>query len=100
MVESVFGPSEPSPDCFVCDFELLSANTAVVVPETDTIVAPDEGCAASTTAGRHAWFAFARFTAFSSFWGEPVENGRGRREGSFGRGLGDWRNSAKCCAEA
>ena len=76
MVQAVLHASQALLDGFVGDLELLRGNAAVVVFQTDAVVAPDEGCAAYAAAGGNARAAFARFAGFAGFGGQPVEGSR------------------------
>lgn len=82
VVESVFHTAQALLNRFVGDFERLGGDSAVVVFESDAVVAPDEGGAARAAACGYSRTAFARFGGLAGFGGEPVEGARGGGEGA------------------
>ena len=84
MVQAVLHASQALLDGLVGDLELLCGDAAVVILQANTIVAPDEGCAARAAAGGNARATFARFAGFAGFGGQPVEGSGGGGEGARG----------------
>lgn len=84
VVEAVLHATQALLDGLVGDLELLRGDSAVVVLQSDAVVAPHECCAARAAAGRDARSAFARFAGFAGFGSEPVEASRCGREGADG----------------
>jgi hypothetical protein len=84
VVQAVLHASQALLDGFVGDFELLCGNSAIVVLESDAVVAPYECCAACATACGNARAAFARFAGFAGFGCEPVKGSGGGGKGAGG----------------
>lgn len=72
MIEAVFHASQTFFDGFIGDFELLGGDAAVGVDETDSVAAPDEGCAFCAAACGTFGAAFAGFGGFAGFGDEPI----------------------------
>lgn len=84
-VEAELHSSEPLADGFLSDAKLVCADTAVVVPHAQAVIAPDNSGPAGATTGWHAAAAFARFARFTAFGGKIIEQ-RGRRRKGADRG--------------
>ena len=80
MIQAVLHATQALLDGLIGEVELLRGNSAIVVLQSDAVVAPYEGCAACAAACGNARAAFARFAGFASFWGEPVEGSGSRGE--------------------